>query len=513
MVRALVLLTAVAAVFGFTDPLRADDQAGSIGSTPVTAPDGGLRRRAMFGAQFGSVSPDIQQRQKLNDGHGLVIQRILPGTSAADAGFEVGDVILAVGGVDVPDFAAFLERMAGARAGDVVTFEVVRDGRRDERPVTLREMPREKGDGYDVLYASVTSHGARLRTIVTRPADGERHPAVLLLQGGHTCFPIDNAVGEPSGFMRIAQDLARHGYVTLRVERPGCGDSEGGPLRDVDFNVELDGYIEALRALKQLDSVDADQVYLFGHSMGGIMAPLIAVQSPVRGIVVYGTTADTWFESVFAQRRRLAALDGTKPAEVDGEILAQLRFFYPLIVERKTPLQILETVPELPRRIWDAWVTDDRYVYGRRYSFYHQIADRNLTDAWSRVASTRLPAGADTPAAAVHPRVLSIWGTADWVGTRAASAWIAEVVNRVQPGHGSFVALDSIDHGFFRAATFEESYRYFQPGEGGPFGQFNPDILVVLRSWLAQSSGIASNPDPPRPPRLRVKTPSSAPSA
>ena len=72
--------------------------------------------------------------------------------------------------------------------------------------------------------------------------------------------------------MRIAQDLARHGYVTLRVERPGCGDSEGGPLRDVDFDVELDGYLEALRALKQLDSVDADRVYLFGHSMGSYLA-------------------------------------------------------------------------------------------------------------------------------------------------------------------------------------------------------------------------------------------------
>ena len=485
MMHGVVLLAGVLSLSAFVGPVRAADQPRTTAPAQAPAQDSALRRRAMFGAQFGAVTPDIQQRQKLNDGNGLVIQRVLPGTSAADAGFEVGDVVLAVGGVDVPDFAAFLERMAGTRAGDVVTFEVVRDGIREERPVTLREMPREKGDGYDVLYASVTSHGARLRTIITRPEEGGRHPAVLLLQGGHTCFPIDNAVGEPSGFMRITQDLARHGYVTLRVERPGCGDSEGGPLRDVDFNIELDGYIEALRALKGLDSVDADCVYLFGHSMGGIMAPLIAVQSPVRGIVVYGTTAETWFESVFSQRRRLAALDGTTATELDDEILAQARFFYPLIVEKKTPLEIRESDPELPGRIWDAWVTDDRYVYGRHYSFYHQIAERNLTVAWSRIASTRLPTGPDAPTRAMNPRILSIWGTADWVGTRAAAAWIAEVVNRVQPGSASFVTVDSIDHQFLRAGTFEESYHYSQPGEAGPFGQFNPDILVVLRSWLA----------------------------
>ena len=182
----------------------------------------------------------------------------------------------------------------------------------------------------------------------------------------------------------------------MRVERPGCGDSEGGPLRDVDFETELDGYRQALRALKQLDFVDADRVFLFGHSMGGIMAPLLAVEVPVRGIAVYGTTSDTWFESVVGQRRRLASLDGTDPAEVDREILGQVRFWYPLSVEKKTPREIREQDPGLPERVWDQWVTDDRYVADRHYTFYHQIADKNLAEVWTRVAATRLPV-ADGP--------------------------------------------------------------------------------------------------------------------
>ena len=146
------------------------------------------------------------------------------------AEFKAGDVILAIGGAKVTGIPMFLEKMAEARAGDVLTLDVVRDGVRGKKRVTLKEMPREKGDGYDVIYGSVTSHGARLRTIVTRPKAEGRHPAVMLLQGGHTCFSIDNPVGQPFGFTWIARDLARHGYVTMRVERPGCGDSEGGPL-------------------------------------------------------------------------------------------------------------------------------------------------------------------------------------------------------------------------------------------------------------------------------------------
>src|SRR5437016_2155647 len=82
------------------------------------------------------------------------------------------------------------------------------------------------------------------------------------------CFPIDTPVGEQSVFTWLADDLTKRGFATLRVERPGCGDSEGGPLRDVDFDTEVDGYADALRAFKGSDFVDRRRVFIFGHSMG-----------------------------------------------------------------------------------------------------------------------------------------------------------------------------------------------------------------------------------------------------
>jgi pimeloyl-ACP methyl ester carboxylesterase len=392
----------------------------------------------------------------------------------------------------------FLKRIEDARAGDVLTLEMVRDGVRVEKRVKLKEKPRESGDGYDVIYSSVTSHGARLRTIVTRPKAEGRHPAVLLLQGGHTCFSVDNPVGTPFGFTWVARNLARRGYVTMRIERPGCGDSEGGPLRDVDFDTELDGYKQALRSLKQLDFVDSDNVFLFGHSQGGINAPLMAVEIPVRGIAVFGTVSGAGIESMLGQRRRLAMLDGTNPAEVDREVLAQARFWFPLLVEKKTPREIREQYPELPRRVWEQWVTDDTYVGERHYTFYHQGSDKNLAEAWTKVAATRLPIGAKdptskAPAEPVHPRVLAIWGKSDWAVDMAGNAWIAEVVNRVKPGNGKFVAMESIDHFFLRTATPEESYRYFKPVKGVPPTEFNRAIIDTLSAWLDETAGRAKN--------------------
>src|SRR5262245_28791006 len=318
-------------------------------------PEGELRRRALFGAQLAPVTKEVRDRQKLDGDGGVVLEKIIPDTTAAEGEFQAGDVILAIGGVKVTGVPMFLQMIEEARAGGVLTLEVVRDGERVEKRVTLKEMPREKGDGYEVIYGSVTSHGARLRTIVTRPKVDGRHPAVLLLQGGHTCFSIDNPVGAPFGFTWVARNLARRGYVTMRIERPGCGDSEGGPLRDVDFDTELDGYKQGLRALKQLDFVDAANVFLFGHSQGGINAPLVAVEVPVRGIAVFGTVSGGGLEGMLGQRRRLAMLDGTNPADVDREVLAQARFWYPLLVEKKTPRAIREQHAELPKRVWEQW--------------------------------------------------------------------------------------------------------------------------------------------------------------
>ena len=140
----------------------------------------------LFGAQLAPVTKEVEQRQRLGKESGAVLEKVFPGTSAADAGFQAGDVIVAMDGAEITGISAFLERLARARAGDAVTLGVVRDRVREERKVTLRPMPLETGEGYDVIYGSVTNDGARLRTIVTRPKRARRHPAVLLLQGGHT---------------------------------------------------------------------------------------------------------------------------------------------------------------------------------------------------------------------------------------------------------------------------------------------------------------------------------------
>jgi dienelactone hydrolase len=118
-------------------------------------------------------------------------------------------------------------------------------------------------------------------------------PAVLFLQGGG-CSSIDApwAVGMP-GPLSLIHSIASRGFVTMRVDKPGAGDSEGPPCAEAGFREELAGYQAALHALVADPTVDRNRVFLVGLSLGGFFAPLLARDVAVAGISAYGTIAFT----------------------------------------------------------------------------------------------------------------------------------------------------------------------------------------------------------------------------
>ena len=339
--------------------------------------------------------------------------------------------------------------------------------------VTLKGRPLEKSDVYDISYDSVTARAGRLRTIITRPRTGAKHPALFLIQGVGT-FSIDNPVGELSSYRTFADDFTRHGFVTLRVDKPGCGDSEGGPARDVDFDTELDGYREALKMLKARTDVDAERVFILGHSMGGVMAPLLAAEVPVRGIIAYGTITRTWTEYMLENGRRQMELARSEPSTIDRDLRLDAALLVYLFVEKLPPKVIAERYPHLRGRLEQS-VTEDGYCFDRSLTFFRQLADKNLGAAWE----------------SFDGHALAIWGQGDFVSNEDDHALIERIVNRDHPGHGTFLALDGIDHGFNRATSRRES---FERSQSSQHGAFNPAILEVCRAWIEKTASLPTEP-------------------
>jgi pimeloyl-ACP methyl ester carboxylesterase len=167
-----------------------------------------------------------------------------------------------------------------------VSFDV----RRGNQTITLKadmvEKPKDPGtEMYEVSYSHIVSNGKRMRTIITTPRKpGGKRPGFFFIQGfspNSYDFTLSTSIGDVKTIDGpLLHQFASEGFVTIRVEKPGVGDSEGGPFADLDYITELDIYRQTLKQLKEHGGVDKDNIFIFGHSMGGHGALTLALRHP-----------------------------------------------------------------------------------------------------------------------------------------------------------------------------------------------------------------------------------------
>jgi dipeptidyl aminopeptidase/acylaminoacyl peptidase len=120
-----------------------------------------------------------------------------------------------------------------------------------------------------------TSAGLKLAGLLHLPSDyrkGERRPAFLVLHGFGSRKDSDG--------MRIAAELyASLGYVALRFDFRGCGESEGARGRVICLE-QVDDARAALEFLMDRPEVDARRIGVYGHSFGAAVAVYAAGVEP-----------------------------------------------------------------------------------------------------------------------------------------------------------------------------------------------------------------------------------------
>jgi S1-C subfamily serine protease len=105
--------------------------------------DTGEVRYPFLGITPQAITPEIAERLDLGTEEGVIVQEVVGGGPADDAGIEPGDVIVSLGGEPVRTVEEFLADLRGFDPGDDVPVEVLRDGDRRSVDVTLAERPEE----------------------------------------------------------------------------------------------------------------------------------------------------------------------------------------------------------------------------------------------------------------------------------------------------------------------------------------------------------------------------------
>lgn len=424
-----------------------------------------LPRRGLMGVQLGPVTAEMATERKLENTRGMAVLGVMPDTAASAAGLQAGDVIQSIEGKPVDDLEAGLGLLRAFHAGDTARLGVLREGKTLELPLTLRERPRETATDFEIVYDCAGAPGHRVRTIVSRPKDTGRHPAILFVQSlnpGSLEFANPQMAKHP--YKQLCDQLTRAGFVVMRADREGNGDSEGGDPRRPHVADDVRSFSAALEKLAAYDFVDPQRVYVFAQSSGAAIAPALASNSAARGVITYAAVARPWIEHMpetLALNWKLAMV---ADEELKGNVEKARTFTQLCIVDGKNPQDVLAAHPELADIA--PGLVDGEYVMGSHHSFFHELATLDLAAQWRTV---QVP-------------VLALWGEADFVAMRACSEFI--VKNAAAGGNGRcrFVELKGIDHNYAPMEDAEESYLAQFTGE------FNPVIVETIKAWVAQQA-------------------------
>ena len=165
---------------------------------------------------------------------------------------------------------------------------------------------------------TIPALGFNLAGTVTTPpqvAGRLRHPAVVLIAGSGRVDRDARVAGIPI-FTQLAASLAERGFLVLRYDKRGVGQSGG---RDESATIEdfADDVLSVVKWLRKRDDVDDQRIVLAGHSEGGAVAMLAAAKESddIDAVVLVAAPGTRGAELILEQQRHV--LDGLKVSEAE----------------------------------------------------------------------------------------------------------------------------------------------------------------------------------------------------
>lgn len=151
------------------------------------------------------------------------------------------------------------------------------------------------GSSYRSYLTSYTSDGLKINALLTipnteRPIAG--HPAIVFVHGY-----IPPTLYETNGtaYSSYIDYFARSGYVVLKIDLRGHGNSEGEPgggYYGSDYVVDT---LNAYAALSSFDEVNPSKIGMWGHSMAGnILLRSAAIKQNIPAVDIWGGAVFTY---------------------------------------------------------------------------------------------------------------------------------------------------------------------------------------------------------------------------
>ena len=426
-----------------------------------------LPRKGWLGAKI-ELHQDtliIKSKQVIYPGF-RIIQVV--GGSAKNLQLIENDLILTINSKSFQNATEVAQYFTSTIEGDNLEITILRGGKQKKLTGVIVGKPREVDQKYEVINERVPFKGGFLSVIINKPKKSGKMPAMLFIPG-YTCSSIDG-LSEKHPYGRIVRAYADSGYVVVRVEKSGLGDSQNTPeCSFTNLYDEVASFQAGLEKLRSLDYVDTSNIFIWGHSMGGVIAPALGAQNNIKGVIVYGTTAKSFFEYQLEMNRLQLMLAHPDPFEYEKTCRLQTEIAYEYYILKKDIKEIAST-PERLAALQKDWEYDgNNKIFGRNQEYWRQIVDFPQLEYWKNCSGS----------------VLVLYGGSDFQAfSKADHDQIVYTVNYYHPGKATLMVFPETDHYIAKTGTMQNSFDLFVQGKTLTlFDLFDFEVITKSIEW------------------------------
>ncbi len=158
---------------------------------------------------------------------------------------------------------------------------------------------------------------------LTMPNGSGPFPGVVLVHGSGP-NDRDETIYTNKPFRDLAEGLSSQGIAVLRYDKRTKVYPEQFVGETGRFTVKeetVDDALAAIDLLRHTPGIDPKQIYLLGHSLGGLLAPRIAAQAPdLAGVIILAGPTRPLEDLMIEQVTYLSQLDGSISADEQAQI-------------------------------------------------------------------------------------------------------------------------------------------------------------------------------------------------
>lgn len=329
----------------------------------------------------------------------------------------------------------------------------------------------------DVTFINKKANDIHLAGTLTLPEGKGPWPAAILISGSGPQNRNEEILGHKP-FLVIADYLMRNGIAVLRFDDRGIGASEGNfkTATSADFATDVAAAVQFLQARKDIND---KKIGLIGHSEGGLIAPMVAAQTPqVAFIVMLAGPGENGEKVIIRQSSLIDKAEGKSVEVINGQDMI-LKECLRIVKSHKNNAETEVALREYLSRIFPTLSEEVRADIGDSTQFIDQELNL-LNNDWLRYFITYEPA---PTLIKVKCPALVLNGEKDLqVDPVQNIPPIEQALKKGGNTHYKTVVLPGLNHLFQHTETG-------RPSEYGRLTEtFAPEALETMTTWIKSAT-------------------------